>query len=173
MYTNWVFKLKGTSTSGDAVVPYVLLVAALGGGQAWGIEVLRGGRDSRSSLEEHVGGGSLDQVRFAVGPEDGTCQAVGDGLASQNIVDAFISLDHDLSCRARRAVHSQDQRLSVGADLPLDEGGLADLGEGIFLRAPQPARLIVLLGFFPNATDQLALLRHDICLFLPIGQGQQ
>jgi len=100
----------------------VLLVASLGLGQSRGIEVLRGGRDSRSSLEEHVGGGSLDQVRFAIVLDLGTCQAAGDVLSSQNIVDALTGLDHDLGRLGLRAVHSQRQRLSVGADLPLDEG---------------------------------------------------
>ena len=175
-YINWGFKLKGTTVSGYSRsfrATSVLLVAALGGGQAWGIEALRGGRDSRSSLEEHVGGGSFDQVRLTIGLDLGTCQSVGDALTSQDIINTLTGFDHDLGRLGPRAIHSQRQRLSVVADLPLDEGGLADLGEGIFLQSPETAWLIVLLGFFPKDTDQVALLCHAVGLLLAIGQAQE
>ncbi len=130
-------------------------------------------RFRRASLEQSILGRTLDQIRLTVGLDLGACQAVGNAVTSQNVVDAVIGLDHDLRRLLGRAVHSQDQRLPVAADLTLDKGGHANLGEGVLLQPPEPTRLIVFFGLLSKDANQVALLRHAVGLLLTVGQGKE
>lgn len=170
MYTNWVFDLKGTIHSTRMNRSYLLLP---GLGSLDVRSVVECLRFRRASLEQSILGRTLDQIRLTVGLDLGACQAVGNAVTSQNVVDAVIGLDHDLRRLLRRAVHSQDQRLPVAADLALDKGGHADLGEGVLLQPPEPTRLIVFLGLLSKDANQVALLRHAIGLLLAVGQSQK